>query len=297
MTASLAAVVGGALAGLGIAVGAAEILAPSRVDLTSALARLHPTQALGALAFDERSERPRSLDRLVAAVAGRVPVPAPDLRLLDQSVDRFVASKLAMAAYGALLPALLTGALTFVGVHPPFALPITVCLALAAALFFAPDLVVRSQAQEARTRFRRAVGSYLDLVALERGADGGPAEALARAADVAHGQEFRRISDALVAARLLGNTPWQALSELAAEVGVEELADLADVIALAGDDGAAVADTLAAKAAALRTRQLAESATTANTASEKLTLPGVVLAFAFLVLVCYPALARVLGHP
>jgi tight adherence protein C len=77
---------------------------------------------------------------------------------------------------------------------------------------------------------------------------------------------------------------------------VEELADLADVIALAGDDGAAVADTLAAKAAALRTRQLAESSTAANAASEKLTLPGVVLAFGFLVLVCYPALARVLGH-
>jgi pilus assembly protein TadC len=163
-------------------------------------------------------------------------------------------------------------------------------------MFFAPDLVVRSQAQEARARFRRAVGSYLDLVALERGADGGPAEALTRAAEVAHGREFRRIGDALVAARLRGATPWQALSELAAEVGVEELADLADVIALAGDDGAAVADTLTAKATALRTRQLAESAAAANTASEKLTLPGVVLAFAFLVLVCYPALARVLGH-
>jgi pilus assembly protein TadC len=296
MTASLAAVVGGALAGLGVTIVAAEILAPSRVDLTSALARLHPTALTGPPEFDDTSARPQPVARLVAAVAGHVPLPASDLRLLERSGDRFVASKLAMAAYGALLPALLTGALAIIGVRAPIVLPAAACVVIAAALFFAPDLVVRSQAQEARARFRRAVGCYLDLVALERGADGGPAEALTRAAEVGQGREFRRISDALVAARLLGATPWQALSELAAEVGVEELADLADAIALAGDDGAAVADTLAAKAAALRTRQLAESTTAANTASEKLTLPGVVLAFGFLVLVCYPALARVLGH-
>jgi pilus assembly protein TadC len=296
MTASLGAVVGGALAGLGVAIAAAEILAPSRVDLTSALARLHPTALTAPPAFDDTSTRPQPVARLVAAVAGRVPLPASDLRLLEHSGDRFVASKLALAAYGALLPALLTGVLAIIGVHAPIVLPVAACVVIAAALFFAPDLVVRSQAQEARARFRRAVGCYLDLIALERGADGGPAEALTRAAAVGQGREFRRISDALVAARLLGATPWQALSDLAAEVGVEELADLADVIALAGDDGAAVADTLAAKAAALRTRQLAESSTAANAASEKLTLPGVVLAFGFLVLVCYPALARVLGH-
>lgn len=292
MIAPLPAVLGGALGGIGVAIAAAEVLAPSRPDLGSALSRLHATD----VATSDGRPHTRPFGQVLAQVAERVPVPRGDLALLDQSVDRFIASKLAMAAFGALLPGLLTGLFAFLGVHAPLMLPAAVCLGAATVMFFMPDLVVRSQAQEARERFRRAVGSYLDLVALERGADGGPAEALARAAEVAHGPEFRRISDALVAARLLARTPWQALSELGADVRIDELSDLADVIALAGSDGAAVADTLAAKATALRTRQLADSATAANTASEKLTLPGVVLAFAFLVLVCYPALARVLGN-
>ena len=295
MIAPLPAVLGGALGGIGVAIAAVEVLAPSRPDLRAALLRLHPTDIAGGPPTSDASQ-PRALAQVLAQVAERVPIPRADLALLDQTVDRFIASKLAMAGYGALLPGLLTGVLAVLGLRLPVLLPAAICLVTVAVMFFMPDLVVRSQAQEARTCFRRAVGSYLDLVALERGADGGPAEALARAADVAHGPEFRRISDALMSARLLGRTPWQALSELAADVGIEELADLADVIALAGSDGAAVADTLAAKASALRTRQLADSATAANTATEKLTLPGVALAFAFLVLVCYPALARVLGN-
>jgi len=77
-------------------------------------------------------------------------------------------------------------------------------------------------------------------------------------------------------------------------MGVEELRDLADIIALAGDDGAAVYDTLVAKAAGLRARALADAEAAANAASERMTLPAVLLGLGFLILVCYPGLARVL---
>ena len=73
-----------------------------------------------------------------------------------------------------------------------------------------------------------------------------------------------------------------------------DLADLADIVALAGDDGAAVYDTLLAKAAALRNRTRADATAAANAASERMTLPAVLLGVAFLILVAYPALARVL---
>jgi len=294
VTGTALTVAGGALAGLGVTLAVAELVAPPRLDLAAALTRLHPGPAAPGGA-PRAAGPPGWWDRTVGALVERLPVPVADLRLLDRSPRAFMVSKLVMAGYGALLPALLTGLLTLVAVRLPVAVPAITCLGCAGVLFFAPDLVTRAQAAEARATFRRAVGCYLDLVALERGADGGPAEALTRAAEVGHGGQFRRIADALSAARLAGTTPWQALAELAAAIGVAELADLAEVIALAGDDGAAVADTLAAKAAALRARHLADATAAANTASEKLTLPGVVLAFGFLVLVCYPALVRVLG--
>ena len=94
----------------------------------------------------------------------------------------------------------------------------------ACGFFFAPDLVVHGQAAEAREAFSAAVGAYLDLVALERAADGAPAEALTRAAAVADSWPFRRIRQALDRARLAGTPPWQALATLASEVGVDDCA-------------------------------------------------------------------------
>ena len=96
-------------------------------------------------------------------------------------------------------------------------------------------------------------------------------------------------------ARLAGIPPWQALATLADDIGVDDLRDLADILTAAGDDGAAIYNALGAKAASLRSRQLNLAKAAANTASEKLTLPGVLLCFGFLLLVCYPAIARVLG--
>jgi pilus assembly protein TadC len=295
MNGTFVGIAAGAVAGLGLAVAAAEAFAPAPPDLAAALIRLHPSQrqrSQGAIAETNTSAR---LGGLVRWLADRLPLPHQNLALVERTVDQFVTSKLVMASYGAALPALVSILLGLMGLPIPAAAVVAVSIAGAALLFFAPDVVLRSQAADVRAEFRRTVCCYFDLVALERNADGGPAEALSRAADVGRGRGFRRINEALTTARLTGASPWHALTALANEVGIDELGDLGDVVALAGQDGAAIADTLAAKAAALRGRQLAEAAAAANVASEKLTLPGVVLAFAFLVLVCYPALARVLG--
>lgn len=296
MTAQSIAVLGGVSAGIGLTIVLRELL-PARVDLRDALARLQPeatsyrsVQPVGPA----RTALSRQAGAQLDALARRLPMPREDLRLLDQPAERFAASKLLMAGYGLALPGVVSFALALIGLSLPVVVPAVACLAFGALFFLTPDLVVRSRAREKRAAFRRAVGAYLDLVALERFADAGPAEALERAASIGEGWAFARIADALHRARLAGATPWQALTTLAGEVGIDELRDLADIISLAGDDGAAIAQTLTAKAATLRAEELAAAETAANTASERLTLPGVLLAFGFLILVCYPALARVL---
>lgn len=270
---------------------------PAPPDLARALQALdaHARAPAGEAFGAETSGRPTArAGRWLAANATRLPVPAPDLRLLGRSTEAFFATKTAFAALGLVLPGALVGLFWVLGAAPPPFVPVLVPLAVAAALFFAPDFVVRSEAAHARAQFRRAVAAYLELVALERAADGGPADSLERAAAVGHGWEFTRIADALRRARLVGVAPWTALAQLADVTGVEDLRDLADIVALAGDDGAAIYDTLAAKAAALRSRTLADAEASANAASERLTLPSVALGLGFVLLVAYPALARVL---
>jgi pilus assembly protein TadC len=295
MNGTFLGIAAGAVAGLGLTIAAAEVFAPAPPDLAAALVRLHPSQPRRGENTPSAMNTTARLGRLVGWLADRIPLPQQDLALVERTVRQFVSSKLVMASYGVAVPILVSLVLRLVGLPIPVAGAVAVSAVGAMLLFFAPDLVLRSQAADVRAEFRRTVCCYFDLVALERNADGGPAEALARAADVGRGRGFRRINEALTTARLTGASPWHALTALADEVGIDELGDLADVVALAGQDGAAIADTLAAKAAALRGRQLADAAAAANVASEKLTLPGVVLAFGFLVVVCYPALARVLG--
>ena len=295
MSPTALAALAGAVAGAGVLLVALGLAPAPRPDLTAALARLDaPAPPPDDATADPAGGLRGRVTGPVLARLRRLPVPAADLALLREDPDAFLLRKATLGLLAFLAPAAALAALGWAGLALPLVVPLAVGLGAGLVGFLAPDLAVRSRARTARAEFRRAAGAYLDLVALERAADGGPAEALHRAAEVAHGWVFVRIRDALDHARLAGRPPWEALSDLAAEVGVPDLADLADIVALAGDDGAAVYDTLLAKAAALRNRTRADAQAAANAASERMTLPAVLLGVAFLILVAYPALARVL---
>lgn len=224
--------------------------------------------------------------------AGR---PGQALELIGWTPEGYAARKVGLAAFGAAFVPLLTAVLGLAGVRMPVAIPVAGSLALALVLFFVVDLVVRDQAAEARSQMRRALCSYLDLVSLRRDASEGPTIALERAAALGDGWVFARITDALVAARLAGEPPWDGLRRLAADTGVGELADVADIAAVAAIEGASIAPTLRARAQSLRVQLLAEEEAAANTASEKLTAPVALLSIAFLLLFLYPALARLMA--
>lgn len=227
--------------------------------------------------------------------ASALPAPSRALALIGWTPAGYAARKVGLAAFGAVFVPLLTAVLGLAGVRLPVAVPVAGSLALAGVLFLVVDLIVRDQAAEARGQMRRALCSYLDLVSLRRDASEGPTIALERAAALGSGWVFARIADALVAARLAGDPPWDGLRRLAADTGVGELADVADIAAVAAVEGASIAPTLRARAQSLRVQLLAEEEAAANTASEKLTAPVALLSIAFLLLFLYPALARLMA--
>src|SRR6185437_9587860 len=95
-------------------------------------------------------------------------------------------------------------------------------------------------------------------------------------------------------ARLTRRPPWETLGQLGTELGLPELGELAASITLAGTEGARVKSSLAAKAAALRTRQLADAEGAAQAATERMSLPLVLLFAGFILLIGYPAIVHVL---
>jgi hypothetical protein len=76
---------------------------------------------------------------------------------------------------------------------------------------------------------------------------------------------------------------------------VDELRDMAAALALVADDGAKVRDSLSARAASLRRRELAEIEGRAQARSQSMLVAQLLLATGFLIFLVYPAIVRVLG--
>jgi hypothetical protein len=292
----------GAVVGLGVFLLLRAALVVEQPQLADALARLDgASSAVRVGSVSEASDRwARAAGRAGTWVGARLPAAgrratSQVLALIGWTPEGYAARKVGLAAFGAVFVSLLTAVLGLIGVRMPVVIPAVGSLALAVVLFFVVDLVVRDQAAEARSQMRRALCSYLDLVSLRRDASEGPTIALERAAALGDGWVFARITDALVAARLAGDPPWDGLRRLAADTGVGELADVADIAAVAAVEGASIAPTLRARAQSLRVQLLAEEEAAANTASEKLTAPVALLSIAFLLLFLYPALARLMA--
>lgn len=179
------------------------------------------------------------------------------------------------------------------------ALPATVLVigtpAIGAGFAWLPRIALRREAEVRRREFRRALSCYLDLVAMSLAGGRGAPQALPEAAALSEGWAFRMIADALATARLSGAGPWRGLGELGDRIGVGELRELAGALALVGDHGARVRDTLSARAATLRRRALTDAEGQAAQADQAMGIAQVLLAFGFLILVAYPALAAVLA--
>ena len=146
------------------------------------------------------------------------------------------------------------------------------------------DLDLRRQASRARLEFARGLGAYIELVALERIGGAGAGQALDAAAAVGDNWVFRRLRAELDRARLAGITPWTQLRSVARDLRLPELADLADIIRLSGDEGAAVYETLRARARTLRSGLLQSEQARANATSDRLTFPVTLLAISFLMI-------------
>lgn len=296
MTAFQLALAAGAIAGLGLALLVWR-LAPSEPDLADTLNRLTPENSLlrppPAPVVTGRDRVGLLLMRHVPAL-GLIKVPQRELALLRMPLHRFYGEKAIYALLGLVVAPLIAAAFVIFGVHLPIAIPVVASLGLAIAMSFIPNYNVVTDAADARTEFTRALGAYIDLVALERNAGTGPRQALEDAAEVGDSWVFRRIGEELARSRWSGTTPWEALSGLADELNLPDLADLADIMRLSGDEGAAVYQTLRARSAAVRNRILNKELAEANATGERMSMPVAVLAIIFLIILGTPAVLRVL---
>ncbi len=298
----ITAMIAGGIAGLGVYL-LVRLLVQPRASLVSALGRLDADR------LDVTSRRPETSreqqlsdvpDRVGAIVARelrargfRLVSVRADLQILDRSLESFLGMKILLALAGVLMLPVLNVVATVLGYGLPMSVPLWGGLAMGAILFFAPDASLHSEAEAKRRDFRHAVGSFLDLVAMNLAGGRGIPEALQTAAAVSDTRPFVRIRGALSGARLAGLTPWAALGRLGEELAVDELRDLAASLTLVADDGAKVRASLNARAATLRRRELSDVEGRAGERSQTMLVAQLLLCAAFFLFLAYPAAYRV----
>ena len=285
----------GALVGLGVFLLVRELV-PARPRLDDALDRLRTQRVRLVAEPGDRSLQSRLGDKL-ARNSSRLPfvtVPTRELTLLRIQPSEFLGEKALLGIIGLAFPPVATLLLRWLGLGVPLVVPAIASVVLGLVLFLVPDATVRSKAAKAREEFARAVGAYLELVALERRAGSGPTQSLTRAASVAESWPFVRIRQELTRSQLAGTTPWGVLAELSVELGVPALEETADIVRLAGEDGGSVYEALRARGRGLRTELLTLEQSRANATTQSLGVPVAALGLVFSLLLFTPAVLQIL---
>lgn len=216
-----------------------------------------------------------------------------ELELVGRTPERHAFDKILGAIAGLLVPNLAAAGLVLIGMQVPLGLVAVCSLATATVGFLMPDFVLRDEAEKRRRAFRHTLSSYLDLVNVLLAGGAGIETALYAAADAGDGWGYQTIRNELQRARLTGQSPWDTFATLNERLGINELAELAASVSLAGSHGARIRASLAAKADTLRGHQVAETEAAAEAATERMTIPVAVLLFGFLVFIAYPAVVQI----
>lgn len=274
-------------------------LLPYHPPLARALADLErpagPATAVDTRAQALKQRFARRALALVEQVGLGLGRQSADLRIIERTGEQHMLAKLGTALALGALPLVVALVVALAGIAVSPALPILPALVLAVAGFVVPDLEVRGRAKERREEFRHTLTSYLDLVAILLAGGAGTETALYTAAELGHGWGFVQLRLALDRCRLTGETPWRSLTRLGDELDVDDLAELAATAGLAGEQGARVRESLGARAVSMRATQLAELEASAAAATERMTVPMVLLAFAFVMFIGFPAVQQIIG--
>ncbi len=291
------------VAGGGLGIGLWLLLVavvPAKPSLAASLAVLRGNAAASADASRWTSRRRpawqvqvgRGVEEAAQALGLRFRSLRKDLAVMHQALEAHLATKVLYAVGGGLVGLALAALLVLAGMPASLVLPLWLALALAGIGWLLPDWRLRRAAAARRASLRYAAGALLNLVSINLAGGAEVEQALHNALRISDGWAFTLLHNTARRAQLNREKIWDALGRLGETFDVDDLAQLAQSISLAGDEGARMREALIAMAASIGQRELAEAETKANEASEHMVLPLAMLAFGFTTFLLYPALVQ-----
>jgi Flp pilus assembly protein TadB len=232
--------------------------------------------------FGARARRFAPIDQAVTGLAA-------DLRLLHKDADEQAGQLVAVTLIGLVWGPVVFVVLALAGVRVSPVIPVWGALLGAAALALAQLASIKSQAARRRADFSFSLSAFLDVLSTGLAAGQTVKAAVDYAAAAGEGWAFEDIRVAVTAGYVDGRHPWDSLGDLAQATKLDELAELAAALQLAGEEGTAVRAIVRAKARVIRDRIAAQLEQRGSEATERMALPAILLAFAFFLFWGYPA--------
>jgi tight adherence protein C len=283
--------IGGGMCGFGLWLAYTAWL-PQRPALHVALGRLgQSSAAFDPPPADNIDIRVGRWARKLSLVERSLLPMRADLRILHRSPEQQAASVVTYALLGLLWAPVVGGGGRFIGVRMPLAIPAWLSLIGAALGVTLAIRTVRENAGKRRRTFSHALSGFCDVCVMSLSAGRGIESSLETAAHSGESWPYVELQTALRSGYVSGDTPWDALSRLAADADLPDLAELAAALSLAGDEGASVRDTVSSKSKSIRERLTADAERSAASITERMGVPGVLLVFGFVAFLAFPAIS------
>jgi pilus assembly protein TadC len=218
-----------------------------------------------------------------------------DLHICNINASSLVGSKLIGGVIGLGVSGFCLVLLQTAGANLSSGMNVLIPVMAGVSGFMYPEYKIRQLSKARRRSFLHSFSSFLDLTNILLAGGAGTETALIAAAESGDGWSFEQIRRVLTIAQSTRSSPWIELSRLGDTYALPQIKEIAGSIQLAGEHGARIRTSLAARAESLRYRQMSEVESSANAATERMGLPMVLLFVSFIVLIGYPAVTLVIG--
>ena len=291
MNSVTAVVLSGGLVGVGLWL-AWSGWSPARPPLHSALARLgQPRVEVEPISRQNLDVRLGAWARKIDPVDRTVNSMRADLRIVRRSPDEQAALILGYALLGLLWAPVVAAGGALVGVRLPWVIPVWLALVGGVIGIVTAIRSVRSAATQRRQAFSRSLSSFCDVTGMCLASGRGVESSLETAARSGTAWPFVELQTALRQGYVRGDAPWVALARLGSDADLVDLSELAAALSLAGNEGAAVRETVASKAKAIRERLTADAERAAAGVTERMGIPATLLLLGFIVFLGFPAIS------
>ncbi len=156
-----------------------------------------------------------------------------------------------------------------------------------------PILELKSEAKKERENSLIIISAYLDLVSLCLSGGMGLEESLTVNTNIGRSVLMSKLSNQFALSNQLNLPLWMAFNNVAEDLNLPILKEIGSIFKISGTEGAKIRNSISRKAQSLREKRLIKEEADANSVTERLFLPSVLLLLGFLVFVGYPAVEKI----